>query len=280
MAISTNDIIILRSVFGKVGQKYFIQPCRNPKTGQFPEFVKRVNSMGDMILTDEERNSGKYFIPETEVFVIEDGKTFNLNDEIEKRQWEAIKNCPFIAPSRDAKDAKGDYLIDGTMGWNNPTPRYGRAELYVYKPEEEANRRISKKDKFRKALNFIYDDERGSEGRLLICRLLGKNMRGTSDADVTDYLTSVAESDPDKIIAAYTGSDTSLRLLFIEAKDKRIIYVKNKLYMYADNIVLGTTDDAVITWMKDPKNKKILELIKRDTYPDMYNKKDDDTQEK
>lgn len=280
MAISTNDIIILRSVFGKVGQKYFIQPCRNPKTGQFPEFVKRVNSMGDMILTDEERNSGKYFIPETEVFVIEDGKTFNLNDEIESRQWEAIKNCPFIAPSRDAKDAKGDYLIDGTMGWNNPTPRYGRAELYVYKPEEEANRRISKKDKFRKALNFIYDDERGSEGRLLICRLLGKNMRGISDADVTDYLTSVAESDPDKIIAAYTGSDTSLRLLFIEAKDKRIIYVKNKLYMYADNIVLGTTDDAVITWMKDPKNKKVLELIKRDTYPDMYNKKDDDGQEK
>lgn len=277
MAISTNDIIILRSVFGKVGQKYFIQPCKNPKTGQYPDFVKRVNSQGDMILTDKERNSGDYFIPETEVFVIEDGKTFNLNDPIEKRQWEAIKHCVFIAPSRDAKDAKGNYMIDGTMGWNNPNPRYGRAELYVYKPEEEATRRISKKDKFRKALNFIYDDERGAEGRLLICRLLGKNMKGVSDADVTDYLTSVAESDPDKIITAYTGSDTSLRLLFIEAKDKHIIYVKNKLYMYGDSIVLGTTDDAVITWMKDPKNKKVLELIKRDVYPDMYqdNKEND-----
>lgn len=277
MAISTNDIIILRSVFGKVGQKYFIQPCKNPKTGQYPDFVKRVNSQGDMILTDKERNSGDYFIPETEVFVIEDGKTFNLNDPIEKRQWEAIKHCVFIAPSRDAKDAKGNYMIDGTMGWNNPNPRYGRAELYVYKPEEEATRRISKKDKFRKALNFIYDDERGVEGRLLICRLLGKNMKGVSDADVTDYLTSVAESDPDKIITAYTGSDTSLRLLFIEAKDKHIIYVKNKLYMYSDSIVLGTTDDAVITWMKDPKNKKVLELIKRDVYPDMYqdNKEND-----
>lgn len=277
MAISTNDIIILRSVFGKVGQKYFIQPCKNPKTGQYPDFVKRVNSQGDMILTDKERNSGDYFIPETEVFVIEDGKTFNLNDPIEKRQWEAIKHCVFIAPSRDAKDAKGNYMIDGTMGWNNPNPRYGRAELYVYKPEEEATRRISKKDKFRKALNFIYDDERGAEGRLLICRLLGKNMKGVSDADVTDYLTSVAESDPDKIITAYTGSDTSLRLLFIEAKDKHIIYVKNKLYMYSDSIVLGTTDDAVITWMKDPKNKKVLELIKRDVYPDMYqdNKEND-----
>lgn len=268
--MAKNDVIILRSVFGKVGQKYFIQPCKNPKTGQYPEFVKRVNSMGDMILTDAERNSGDYYIPETEVFVIEDGKTFDLNNEIERKQWEAIKYCPFIAPSRDAKDENGDNLIDGTMSWRSTKPRYGRAELYVYKPEEEANRRINKKDKFRKALNFIYDDEKGGEGRLLICRLLGKNMKGVSDADVQDYLVSVAEADPDKIITAYSGDDMSLRLLFIEAKDNRIIYVKNKLYMYADNIILGATDDAVITWMKDPKNKKILELIKRDTYPEMY----------
>lgn len=268
--MAKNDVIILRSVFGKVGQKYFIQPCKNPKTGQYPEFVKRVNSMGDMILTDAERNSGDYYIPETEVFVIEDGKTFDLNNEIERKQWEAIKYCPFIAPSRDAKDENGDNLIDGTMSWRSTKPRYGRAELYVYKPEEEANRRINKKDKFRKALNFIYDDEKGGEGRLLICRLLGKNMKGVSDADVQDYLVSVAEADPDKIITAYSGDDMSLRLLFIEAKDNRIIYVKNKLYMYADNIILGATDDAVITWMKDPKNKKILELIKRDTYPDLY----------
>lgn len=270
MSISTSNVIILRSVFGKVGQKYFIMPCRNPKTGQYPEFVKRVNSQGDMILTDKERNSGEYFVPETEVFVIEDGKTFNLNDEVEARQWEAIRYCPYIAPSRDAKDAKGNNLIDGTMGWKSTSPRYGRAELYVYVPEEESNRRISKKDKFRKALNFIYDDEKGAEGRVLACRLLGKHMKGISDADVTDYLISVAEADPEKIITLYTGSDTSLRLLFIEAKDKRVIYIKNKLYMYADNIVLGATDDAVLNWMKDPKNKKILELIKRDTYPDMY----------
>jgi hypothetical protein len=266
----------LRSVFGKVGQKYFIQPCKNPTTGQYPDFVKRVNAMGDMILTDAERNSGKYFIPETEVFVIEDGKTFNLDNEVDARQWEAIKYCPYIAPSRDAKDANGNNLIDGTMGWRNTNPRYGRAELYVYQPEEETNRRVSKKDKFLKALNAIYDDERGAEGRLLVARLLGKNMKGISDGEVTDYLVSVAEADPDKIITIYTGSDTSLRLLFIEAKDKKVIYVKNKLYLYADNIVLGATDDAVLTWMKDPKNKKVLELIKRDTYPDMYSKKTED----
>ena len=279
MAIA-NNVIILRSVFGKVGQKYFIQPCKNPKTGQYPDFVKRVNGMGDMILTDSERNSGQYFIPETEVFIIEDGKTFNLDNEVDKRQWEAIKYCPFIAPSRDAKDDQGNNLIDGTMGWKNANPRYGRAELYVYHPEEEANRRVSKKDKFRRALNFIYDDPKGNAGRILACRLLGKNMRGVSDADITDYLVSVAESDPDKIITVYAGDDVSLRLLFIEAKDKHIIYVKNKLYMYTDSIILGATDDAVITWMKDPKNKKLLELMKRDVYPEMYQEDETETNNK
>jgi hypothetical protein len=270
MSIATNDIIVLRSVFGKVGQKYFIQPVKDPKTGRYPDFVKRVNSQGDMILTDQERNSREYFIPETEVFVIEDGKTFNLNDEVERKQWEAIKNCSYIAPSRYAKDSKGDSLIDGTLGWKNPNPRYGQAELYVYKPEAETNRRLQKRDLFRKALNFIYEDEKGNAGRVLIARLLGKNMNGVSDGEVTDFLVSIAETDPNKIINLYTGSDTTLRLLFIEAKDKHVIYVKSKLYMYAENIVLGATDDAVITWMKDPKNHKLLELIKRDTYPEMY----------
>ena len=27
------DVIILRSVFGKVGQKIFYEPCPNPRTG-------------------------------------------------------------------------------------------------------------------------------------------------------------------------------------------------------------------------------------------------------
>jgi hypothetical protein len=40
--------------------------------------------------------------------------------------------------------------------------------------------------------------------------------------------------------------------------------------MYADNISLGATDSAVITWMKQPRNQKLLSLIKKDTYPDLY----------
>lgn len=229
-----------------------------------------MDSHGDIIITDAERNSGKYFIKETDTFVIEDGTTFNLDDEIDAAKWEAIKNCILIAPDRYAKDASGNYLIDGTVGWKSKKPRYGVAELYIDRPGYESAQRVSKKKKIHNAATFILDDPKGSEGRLLIARLLGKSMTNMPDADVEDYLLSVAEKDPDKIINLYTGDDTNLRLLFIEAKDKKVIYIKNKLYLYADNVVLGATDDAVITWMKDPKNRKTLELIRKDTFPDMY----------
>ena len=270
--LEINNIIILRSTRGKVGQKYYIQPCKD-KNGRLPDCVKHVNSQGDMILTDEERNSGKYYIKENETFVFEDGKTFNLDDPIDKAQWEAIKNCPLIAPDRYAKDKNGNLLIDGTMGWKNVRPRYGIAELYIEKPGYEAVRKVNKKRKIHNACSYILDDPKGVDGRVLMARLLGKHTTNVPDADVTDYLLTIAEKDPDKIINLYTGADINLRLLFIEAKDKHVIRLKNKLFIYADNIVLGATDDAVITWMKDAKNKKVLELIKKDTYPDLYEDK-------
>ena len=126
----SKEIIVLRSVYGKVGMKYFIQPCKD-KFGKFPDCVKKVDSHGDMILSDKERNdpNAKYFIKETEVFQFEDGKTFNLADPYEKNVWDAIKNCPLIAPSRFAKDSKGDYLIDGTANKYSSTQRYGAAGL-------------------------------------------------------------------------------------------------------------------------------------------------------
>ena len=271
--LQISNVIILRSVYGKVGQKYYIQPCKDPKTGRLPDCVKKVNSQGDMILTDAERNSGKYYVKETDVFTIQDGTTFNLDDDIEKAQWESIKNCPLIAPDRYAKDSNGNLLIDGTVGWNNPKPRYGIAELYIERPGYEAAQKVSRKKLIHNAASYIINDPRGAEGRVLIAKLLGKHMSNIPDADVTDYLLTISEKDPNKIIGLYTGSVTTLRLLFIEAKDKHVIRLKNKLFIYADNIVLGATDDAVITWMKDAKNKKVLELIKKDTYPDLYEDK-------
>ena len=54
----------------------------------------------------------------------------------------------------------------------------------------------------------------------------------------------------------------------MDAKDKDVIYSKNRVYIYGDGIPLGGTIDAVLAWMRDPRNSKMLALIKRDTYGD------------
>lgn len=269
-----NDrIIILKSVYDKSNIKYFIQPCKD-KYGKYASCVKKVNSQGDMIMSDSERGAfseGKVaFFPETQIFEVVSGKTYHLDDIWEKAEWEAIKNCPLISPSRDAKDSRGNLIIDGPKSTPTKPARNGVAELYVDHPGLDTQRRVSHKQLIHKAETFIYDDPRGADGQLNMARILGKDMRNQPIADVIDFLIRVAEKDPNKIINLYTGDDISLRLLFIDAKEKKVIYIKNKVYLYGDNIVLGATDDAVIAWMQNPKNQKVLELIKHDTYPEYY----------
>ena len=243
---------------------------------RYAECVKRVNSQGDIILTSEEiEREAKglaAYIPETELFVIEDGKTFNLDDVYENAVWEAIKNCDLIAPDRFAKNDKGEYLIDGTVDPRSKRPRYGTAELYVDRPGFEAQRRVTRRKLIVEASNYIMNDERGYEGRLLVAKVLGRDMKNQPNADVEDYLLSIAEKTPEKIINCYTGGDIQLRMLFIEAREKGVIVKKDGLYVYGDDgkVALGTTDSAAIEWMKTQRNAKTLALIRKDTYPDMF----------
>lgn len=268
-----DKIITLRSVYDKANIKYYIQPCKN-KYGQYPSCIKRVDSNGDMIMSERERNEWSegtaVFYPENHIFTIVSGKTYNLNDLHDKAEWEAIENCPLIVKSRDARDANGNFIIDGPKSTPSKPARNGVAELYIDRPGLDVQRRVSRKQLIHKACTYIYDDPRGADGQLNMARILGKDMRNQPTADVIDFLVRIAEKEPEKIINLYTGDDISLRITFIEAKEKKVIYIKNKLYLYGDNIILGATDDAVIAWMKDPKNQKILELIKKDTYPDYY----------
>lgn len=275
--INLSNKIVLRSVRGKVGLKVLIQPCKDPKTGKYAECVKRVDSNNDMILSEKEINDPNrlYFIKESDVFTIVDGTTFDLDYVRDRFIWEAIQYCPLIAPDYYAKDQNGNSLINGTADWNSKQPRFGIAELYVERPGVEANRRVSRKKLKLDAETYIFNDDRGYDGRVLKARLLGHRMDHMPDADVTDYLLQVAERDPEKIINIYTGGDTAVRLLFIEARDKHVIFYKNKLYTYADNVVLGATDEAAILFLKDPKNANIYKLIKRDTYPELMNEKSD-----
>lgn len=271
--IFNDKVVTLRSIYDKSNIKYYIMPCKD-KYGQYPSCIKKVDSNGDMIMSDKERDAyaerKAAFYPENKLFEVMSGKTYDLNDIYQAAEWEAIKNCPAIAPSRDAKDANGNYVIDGPISTPSKPARNGVAELYVDRPGLDTQRRVSHKKLIHKAESYIYDDPHGAEGQLKMARILGKDMSNQPIADVVDFLLRVASKNPQKIIDLYNGSDIQLRLLFIDAKEKHIIYIKDKLYMYGDSIALGVTDDAVIAWMKEPRNKKIVDLIQRDTYPDYF----------
>ena len=265
-----SEIIILRSVFGKVGQSYTINPCINPNTGMYPEHVKSVDRNGDMILSEKDKASGKILIKETEEIVVDDGNTFYLKVPIQKARWEAIQYSSLIAPERSATNSKGEALIDGNHR------RYGTAVLYIDRPGEENKVKNSKKKLVTIACGYIFNDSK--ENQITKCKLLGKNMTHAYASDIEEFLVSYAERNPQKIIDLYTGSDTTLRMLFIEALEKNVIRKKDSMYLYGDSIVLGVTDDACIIWMKQPENQKVVELIKKETYPEMYtSEKDNDT---
>jgi len=67
---STENIITLRSVYKNVLMKYYIQPCKDPVTGRFPDCVRLVDSAGNMILSENDKNNNVVVIPENAEFLI------------------------------------------------------------------------------------------------------------------------------------------------------------------------------------------------------------------
>lgn len=263
-----NDIIILRSVFGKV-PKYFLQPAADRKSGRFPDHVKTVDSNGDMILSEDDKDRSSkglvHFIKINEIFEIVDGDRFDLSNLYDRAIWEAIQNNDIIAKERSEKDSQGNYVIDGG------TKYYGKAELYIERPGEEVKKRVTKKEKTFHAQRYIYED---SESELIKkCRVLGKDFSNAYPADVKYFLIELSERDPDKIISLYEDDGWKMQLFVYEAIDRGVITKREGIYRYDDKM-LGGSMESVIKLLKDFKYKAILDSIKLDTYPDFRPKQE------
>lgn len=259
-----NNEIILRSVYGKVNQIYFIQPCPNPKTGKLPACVKTVDSHGDMILSEDEvakMNAGLvHFVPANHVFEIVDGTSFNLDDVVDKANWESIEYCNWIAKDRYQRDEQGNLIIDGGA------KRYGVADLYVERPGEITRAKVDKKQLVYRALSYIYEDSETE--RIKKCRVLGRNLNTAIPADILDYLIEIAEKTPKKIIDLYEGEDWKMHLFILDAVDRGVIRKADGIYKYDDKM-LGGSIEATITFLRDIRFNKLLESIKRETYPNL-----------
>lgn len=280
-----NNIIVLKSAYGKTAQQtYHILPCKDPKTGEYPEHVRpsKINSdgtIGPMILSEKdlnERSKGKVFIPAEVAIVVQHNSTFDLNKPLEAAQWEAIKYSKLIADDRLSKDSKGNYIIDGeqvSMATNGMARgRYGLADLYVEHPGIMAKSKNDFRKLVAKAVNMITEDS--LDGMIKKCRLLEKDMSHANANDVEDYLFTQAEKYPEKVINLYTGTDTANRLLIIDALEKNVLIKRDSLILYGDSIVLGGSIDAAVAYLTSPTGLKIKELIMHETYPELFIEKE------
>lgn len=252
--------ITLRSVFKFT--RVHMEPAKNPATGRFADAVRTTNSLGDLILSDEDKKSNRFFIKDTDVIEIYDGKEFDLDDVVDAAWWDAIRFSKKIAQDRAQKDKDGQLIIDG-----NPK-RYGTAEFFVERPGLESKVRNTRKRDIHEAKAHIYQDT--PEGHLQKARLIGQNMTGLPLSDVEEYLVLIAEKTPHLITELYTGTDTHLRLLLLDGVDKGVIYNRDKLFYYGDNIILGATDSAVIHYFKNPANKRVVDMIKAELQPEYF----------
>ena len=267
-----NNEIILRSAYGKVNQIYFIQPCPNPRTGRLPDCVRLVKgdaSKGptEMILSEDDidrMNRGEaHFIPADAVFEIVDGTRFDLDDPIDAAKWAAIEQCNWIAKDRFQRDAEGNLVIDGNAR------KYGVADLYVERPGEITKFKMDKKQIVFKAMQYIYEDSETE--RIKKCRVLGRNLSTAIPADILDYLIEIAERDPRKIINLYEGEDWKMQLFILDAIDRGVIRKADGIYKYDDKM-LGGSMEATVTFLRDIRYKKLLDSIKRETYPELQPK--------
>ena len=182
-----------------------------------------------------------------------------LSDPLQYNKWIAIKDSDLIAPTRNAKDEKGNLLIDGDK------TKYGIAELYVDVAGEESERIISRKKQIMEAYQYINGDS--MNGILTKCRLLGRNMRNAPFADAQAFLFEIADKSPGRIIDLYTGQDTGLQLLILDAKEKGVLKKINGWFMYGDTN-MGANEEAVLVFLKTPMNKPILDAFKAHVYPE------------
>lgn len=281
---NTKEIIVLQSAYNKTpGQVYYIQPCINPETGDYPDCIRDVydEKTHRMVLSEsdkEDQKRGVVFLPVSKSIKVQHGTTFDLSNPLQKAQWEAIKHSSLIAESRDAKDVNGNYLVDGEKPYLSETGvvkgKYGNADLYVFRPGVAAENRNTMKELVYKATGLVLNDPAGLSGWITKCKLLEKDMSHAYSSDVKDYLLTQAEKDPKKIIELYTGSTTQIRLMLIDAMNKHIIVKRQGLLIYSDDVVLGASTDAAVTYLAQPEHNQVKQMIERETYPNLFMKKD------
>jgi hypothetical protein len=236
--------IVIKSVF-KTG-KHTIQPSFDSSTNWWAG-VER--------LSDREKEDRTYYVTVGETgarskmntkITLKDGLVFDLNNDVDRINWEWVKHSPVLAMSfSDAQQSK--------------------ATFYVHIEGREAEAKISAAEKQFKAMECVMKDPNTNlENRAL---LLGMDMTGEHPATIKEFLLDTAKKSPEKILRVYRDKSMRINLLFVTARRDGKIKFENEVFKYG-NIILGNTEEACIAYLQE--NRDILELLDREVNPQYF----------
>ena len=250
-----NENIHLNCFHGPTHNGARIYPVRNPITGEYPSCVRKVNSHGDIIYQNGD-DPGEYFVKETDSFYIKQGTEFDLTNDIQRKNWDAIRFSDLIFDEKGKYDDNGNEIVP-------PSDKAPFQSLfYVQRIVDEAKKRNTAARLKNKALNFIYQDS--DTGLALKAKILGCYVKSSTREEIEEYVVNVAQTNPQQIIDLYTGSDMKLHLIFLYAKEKNILINKAGMYTYADTNFIGRNADECVRYFKQPENKVITDRIIRE----------------
>lgn len=232
--------IVLKSIY-KQG-RLTLQPVFDPKMRWY---------LGVDRLSEEDKKGLTYWVEPTSKIRVEEGTEFNLNDDIDRLNWEWVKHSPRIAHSfEDAQRSKV-------------------ALFYVHVEEDEAEKSVETTSELFEAMKYVIEDDPTNYSDR--ARLLGVDMKGNSPMVIKDFLLSEAKRDSKKVINAYTSNSVSMQLLFYKGLDAGIIKSDNGVYKYGSQI-LGVSIEASVAFMQAPGNSSLAEQMELEINPEVASK--------
>jgi len=234
--VKEGGIITLKQIHKTAGA-FRVSPAKDP---QRPGFYLGVDK-----LSEEEKKAKSYYVdPEKLVLKLEDGKEFNLSDEVDRLNWRWMQYIPEIKMSfEDAQKAGHD------------------ARFYVLIEDVESGKTVSRLELKNDAMNLVRSDEPTNYASR--ARLLGRDMRGEKVIAQKEFLLEEADKRPARVIAVYKDDTVGIKLLVLNALDKKVIEFDSRIYSYGTT-TLGMSEDAITDFLLRTVNKPIRDLIQND----------------
>jgi len=229
-------LIEIKSIY-KNG-KTTVQPVRDPLSGWYKGVPR---------LSENDKRELKFWAEPDSKFTLKEGVVIDLNREDHKVIWEWLRYQPCLAQSYEQCQSRPE------------------AEFYIHIRHKEAAKNLSRKKTKFKAMEYIHTDN--PTNYPMRVKLLGINMDGEDPVVIEDFLLERAESDPSAIIKLYEDKFIAIRMLLMEAIEKRKVTIEpSGAYRYG-TMFMGMSEESAVDWLNNSENASVVRLLEEDVRP-------------